>query len=145
MARGTFHSLCPFYRGLSCGSVMVSTDVRSAPSRATRIPIDVLLSVPYDCLESTRTVSALGRIPSFRTLPSQRQLSGAKETLGNNFPQPKSDRQLLRMKQSFNPIEKLCGEGRKTAINRHSRVIGPKPIVRRMPGSDFVLHRRYFT
>ncbi len=50
-----------------------------------------------------------------RILPPQRQLLGPKETFGQNFPLLNSDRQLLRMKRSFNRLEKCCHEGLKTA------------------------------
>jgi len=45
-------------------------------------------------------ISALGRFPPFATLPPHRQLSGAKETPGKNFPLPNFDRQLLRIKSA---------------------------------------------
>ncbi len=54
---------------------------------------------------------------NFLDLMNQAFLDGQidRETIDKNFPLPNSDRQLLRMKRSFNRLEKCCHEGLKTA------------------------------
>ncbi len=47
-------------------------------------------------------MSPLGRFRPLVIVTLDWQLSSSKETLGKNFPQPKSDRPLMRMKQSVN-------------------------------------------
>jgi hypothetical protein len=55
-------------------------------------------------------VTALGRFLPIKILSPGRQLSGVKPTLDKNFPQAKSDRELLRMKQSVKPQAGDCYE-----------------------------------
>jgi len=60
-------------------------------------------------------MSASGRFLPVESLSTQRQLSGAERTIDKNSRQPKSDRQLLRMKQSVKRPEKQRRDRRQSA------------------------------
>ncbi len=79
-------------------------------------------------LKGTKTPSVSScRFRPFRTLPPQRQLSGAKQTLNEKVPQPNSDRPLLRMKQSLNRVKNRCRERLKTATSGRSQRVETPP------------------
>ncbi len=66
-------------------------------------------------------MSVMGRFLPVRTLPPRRQLPGAERSFHNDFRQLKSDRLLLRMKQSVKPLEKRCRDRRESAISGPER------------------------